>query len=256
MAQGRNVKQENQMDLSQVSKGGKMKPPRILMYGQAGIGKTTFGAAAPKPIFLPIEDGLGKIEADAFPSPKSYIEVRDALDALIKEDHDYKTIVVDSLDWLEPLIWSHTCDQQGYKTIEQPGYGRGYVEALKYWREFCDRLNFLRDTKAMCTILVGHSIIREFKSPDTDSFDRYQIKLQQKAADLVAEHSDAILFANYKKSTMKSESRGGQRTRAIGTGERVMYTEERPAWLAKNRYGLPAEMELSWDAFINALKGE
>ena len=76
------------MDLSQVSKGGKMKPPRILIYGQAGIGKTSFGAAAPKPIFLPIEDGLGKIDADAFPCPKSYTEVRDSLDALIKEDHD------------------------------------------------------------------------------------------------------------------------------------------------------------------------
>jgi hypothetical protein len=242
------------MDLSQVSKGGKMKPPRILIYGQAGIGKTTFGAAAPKPIFLPIEDGLGKIEADAFPCPKSYTDVRDSLDALIKEDHDYKTVVVDSLDWLEPLVWDHTCTASGYKTIEQPGYGRGYVEALKYWREFLDRLNYLRDMKAMQTILVGHSIIREFKSPDTDSFDRYQIKLQQKAADLVCEHSDAILFANYKKSTMKSESRGGQRTRAIGTGERILYTEERPAWLAKNRYGLPPEMELSYDAFLTAIK--
>lgn len=128
------------------------------------------------------------------------------------------------------------------------------MEALRYWREFLDRLNYLRDSKAMCTILVGHSIIREFKSPDTDSFDRYQIKLQQKAADLVAEHSDAILFANYKKSTMKSESRGGQRTRAIGTGERVLYTEERPAWLAKNRYGLPPEMEIDFGSFVKALK--
>jgi len=134
------------------------------------------------------------------------------------------------------------------------GYGRGYVEALKYWREFLDRLNYLRDMKSMQTILVGHSIIREFKSPDTDSFDRYQIKLQQKAADLVCEHSDAILFANYKKSIMKSESRGGQRTRAIGTGERILYTEERPAWLAKNRYGLPPEIELDYEAFINELK--
>jgi len=116
------------MNLSQVSKGGKMRPPRILIYGQAGIGKTTFGAAAPKPIFIPIEDGLGKIEADAFPCPKSYIEVRDALDSLIKEDHDYKTVVVDSLDWLEPLIWEHTCNTSGYKTIEQPGFGKGYEE--------------------------------------------------------------------------------------------------------------------------------
>lgn len=244
------------MSLTQVTKtGGKMKPPRILIYGQPGIGKTTFAASAPKAVFIPVEDGLGKISVDAFPRPESYTVLRSYLDSLISEDHEYKTVVIDSLDWIEPLIWAHTCEQNGYKTIEQPGYGRGYVEALKYWRELLDRLNYLRDAKAMCTILVGHSTIREFKSPDTDSFDRYQIKLQAKAADIVAEHSDAILFANYRKSTMKSESRGGTRTRAVGSGERVLFTEERPAWLAKNRYGLPAEMDLSWDAFINALKG-
>lgn len=244
------------MDLSQVKKGGTMKPPRVLIYGPAGIGKTTFGAEAPRPIFLPIEDGLGKLDVDSFPTPGTYSDALAALKSLIQEEHEFKSIIVDSLDWLEPLIWSHTCEQNGFKSIEAPGYGKGYVEALKYWREFLDHLNYLRDTKKMAVVLIGHSIIREFKSPDTDSFDRYQIKLQQKAADLVSENSDAIFFANYKTQTIKTEGRTGVRNRAVGTGERVMFTEERPAWLAKNRYGLPAEMALNWAEFMKGLKGQ
>ncbi len=244
------------MKLNQIEKAGQIKPPRVLLYGPAGIGKTTFGASATKPIYLPIEDGLGKNQVDAFPQPRTYLEARGALDALINEDHEFRTLVVDSLDWLEPMIWSHVCDVNKWDSIEKPGYGRGYVEALKYWREFLERINYLRDQKRMATIMIGHSLVKNFASPDNDAYDRYVIKLQQKASDLVAEHSDCIFFANYKTKTMKVEERGRSRSIAMGTGERVMYTEERPAWLAKNRYGLPTELPLDWSEFIKQLKGD
>ena len=94
------------------------------------------------------------------------------------------------------MIWSHTCEQSKWQSIEQPGYGRGYVEALRYWREFLDRVNYLRDAKRMTTILIGHSAIKRFEAPDAESFDRYVIKLQAKACDLVSEHSDATVSDN------------------------------------------------------------
>ena len=188
------------MKLSEITKGGAIQPPRVLIYGPAGVGKTTFAASAKNPIFLPIEDGLGRIEVDAFPRPKNYVEVRAALDELINENHDYRTLVIDSLDWLEPLIWAHTCEQNKWQSIEQPGYGRGYVEALRYWREFLDRANYLRDAKKMACVMIGHSAIKRFEAPDAEAFDRYVIKLQAKACDLVSEHSDAILFANQRLS--------------------------------------------------------
>lgn len=243
------------MKISDITNNARMKPPRVLLYGPAGIGKTTFGASAPRPIFLPIEDGLGKIGVDAFPQPKNYLEARAALDALISEDHEYKTLCVDSLDWLEPMIWQHTCEQNKWASIETPGYGRGYVEALKYWREFLDRVNFLRDQKKMATVLICHSTVKRFEAPDVDAFDRYVIKLQAKASDLVSEHSDAIFFATQVMSTLKTEDRGRIRTRGTGQGDRIMYTEERPAWVAKNRYGLPSEMALDWTQFQDHLKG-
>ena len=243
------------MQLSEIkSTAGTLTPPRVLIYGPAGVGKTTFASSAKNPIFLLLEDGLGTIEVDAFPRAKTYLEARGALDALINEEHDYRTLVVDSLDWLEPMIWSHTCEQSKWQSIEQPGYGRGYVEALRYWREFLDRVNYLRDAKRMTTILIGHSAIKRFEAPDAESFDRYVIKLQAKACDLVSEHSDAILFANHRYQTIKTEQNGRTRTRGTGQGDRVMYTEERPAWVAKNRYGLPPEMALDWAEFAGALK--
>lgn len=242
------------MNLDSITKTPTIKPPRVLVYGPAGVGKTTFAAQAPKPIFLPIEDGLGTLEVEHFPTPKTYLEVRQALDALINEDHEFRTLAVDSLDWLEPLIWKHTCEQNKWSSIEQPGYGRGYVEALKYWREFLDRVNYLREAKRMAIVLLAHSHVRRFEAPDADSFDRFEIKLQKKASDVVAENSDAILFATTKYSTVKVEERGRVRSRGKGDGERVIYTEERPAWVAKNRYGLPPEMALNWADFMGALK--
>lgn len=243
------------MDLSQITKGGKMKPPRVLVHGPAGIGKTTFGASAPSPIFLPIEDGLGKLEVDCFPTPLKYEDARNALDALVNEDHQYRSVIVDSLDWLEPLIWKHTCEKNSWPSIEHPGYGRGYVEALKYWREFLDRLNYLRDQKKMAIIMVAHTAVKRFEAPDSEGYDRYVIKLQQKASDLVSENSDCIFFAKWESSTLKVEEKGRARTRGVGKGKRIMHTEERPAWVAKNRYGLPDEMEFEWSAFMNELKG-
>ncbi len=106
------------------------------MYGGAGIGKTFFAASTNKPVFILTEDGMGKIEADHFPLAQSFEDVLKNLQSLIDNDNDYKTLVVDSLDWLEPLIWDKACQDNNWKSIEQPGYGKGYVEVLKYWREY------------------------------------------------------------------------------------------------------------------------
>jgi len=244
------------MNLDQISKGGKIKPPRVLIHGPSGIGKTTFGAKAPSPIFLPVEDGLGRLETDAFPTPSSYEEAKSALDALINEDHQYRTVVVDSMDWLEPLIWAHACERNNWSSIEQPGFGRGYVEALRYWREFLDRLNYLRDQKKMAVVLVCHTAVKRFEAPDSEGYDRYVLKLQAKASDLISENCDCIFFANFESSTIKTEEKGRPRTRGVGHGERVMHTEERPAWVAKNRYGLPEQMPFDWNEFMKALKGD
>lgn len=236
------------MTLSNVSKTGG-KPPRILIYGPAKIGKSTFGSNSDKPIFLQTEDGLDAIGADAFPLATSFKEVMKNLESLATEEHDYKTLVTDSLDHLEPLIWKALCDEHNVKTIEEvlKGYGKGYVLALDLWREYLQAVDYLREEKGMTIVHIAHANIKRFESPLTDAYDRYEIKLHKLAAALIAEKSDIILFANYwvgitKEADSSRQKDDDKRRRAVGTGERILYTEERPAFIAGNRYSLPEEI--------------
>jgi len=124
------------------------KVPRILIHGMPGVGKTTFACAAPDPIVVQTEDGLGAINVPCFPLAKTYDDVMGALASLYQEEHSFGSLVIDSLDWLEPIVWQGTCDANNWDTIEQP-YGKGYVEALTYWRRFFQAITALRDDKGM-----------------------------------------------------------------------------------------------------------
>lgn len=243
------------ISLSSVSSNHTIAPPRVIIYGPRGVGKTTFAASAPGAILLPIEDGLGSLtDVAAFPLLKTYADVCEAIGALANEAHEYQTVVVDSIDWLEPIIWAETCARHEWDSVESPGYGKGYVEADAVWREFLDGLLYLRAEKHMAVVLVAHEEIKQFAAPDTDPYDRYQIKLHKRGAALVEEWSDAILFANYKVHTTEADAGFNKKIRrGMSTGERLIYTEERPSHRAKNRYRLPYELPLSWPAFEAAL---
>jgi hypothetical protein len=242
------------LSLSNIKRGVDIGPPRIIIHATKGIGKTTFGANSPKPIFIQIEDGQGTLDIARFPQAKSYDDVMESLAALSQEEHDFSTVVVDSLDWLEPLIWQKVCEVNGKKSIEEFGFGKGYIEALPLWRDFFAALNYLRSEKGMASILIAHTQIKRFDSPDAEPYDRYQLKMHDRASALAQEWADVILFANMKVFTTKTEGGFGRATtRGISTGERVVYTEERPSHVAKNRYQLPYELPLAWNAFADAL---
>ncbi|UYM14280.1 ATP-binding protein [Endozoicomonas euniceicola] len=242
------------ISLNSISRAAGLSAPRVLIYGDAGTGKTTLAAGAPAPIFLPTEDGLGTLTVDTFPMLTSWGSVTEALSALYHEEHQFKTVVLDSVDHLEPLIWQQVCLEHNKNSIEEFGYGKGYVEALTHWRTLMQWLNALRNDKGMSVILIAHAEIKRFESPEVDSYDRYQIKLHKRASELVQESMDCVLFGNYKTVVQKEDKGFGQsKSRGVSTGQRVLYTEARPAFVAKNRYSLPAEIPMSWDAFNQAL---
>jgi hypothetical protein len=242
------------ISLASLKRSTAIASPRILVHGVAGVGKTTFAAGAPNPVFILTEDGLGTLDVPHFPLARTYDEVMEALAALYTESHDYKTLVVDSVDWLEPLVWARACKDNGWASIEDPGFGKGYVAALSLWRQYADGLDALRDDKGMTIVQVAHTDIKRFDSPEHEPYDRYVIKLHARAAALLQEHSDIVLFANYRISTVKSDVGFNKKVnRALGSGERVLHTAERPAFLAKNRYGLPDTIPMSWSAFAAAM---
>lgn len=242
------------ISLAQLTRANAPKPPRILIHGVAGVGKTTFAAEANKPVFVQTEDGLGTIPAANFPLARTFEEVLESLASLYTEDHDFKTVVIDSVDWLEPLVWGKACRDNGWASIEEPGYGRGYIAALNLWRQYIEGLNALRDDRGMTVVQIAHTDIKRFDSPEHDPYDRYVIKLHARAAALMQEHSDIVLFANYRISTVKADVGFNKKVnRAMGSGERVIHSAERPAFLAKNRYGLPETLPLDWQSFAQAM---
>ncbi len=240
--------------IQSVTSGRLHEPPRIMIYGSEGVGKSSFAASAPKPIFIQTEDGLSEIDTSKFPLATSYEDVVEQLKAVLMEEHAYQTLVVDSLDWLEHLIWDRVCSDFGVKGIEKAdgGYGKGYTHALGYWREIVRTLNAIRIRRKMAIILVAHAKVERFEDPEHAAYDRYSPRLHKHANALVCEWVDAVLFASRK---MRVDAKTGNAA-PIGAdgGERIIRTNGSPAFAAKNRYGLPTEMTLSWAAFIEGLK--
>lgn len=245
------------------------KPPRIVFYSLEGMGKSTFGASAIKPIFQPTEDGLDEIDAPKFPKAESFPEVMANIKMLGTEEHDFKTYILDTMDWLEPLVIAETCDRYNMPREyglagtggrgNAFGYGNGVKFAMQVWEEFLVGLGKLRDRKGMATLLIAHSEVKRFESPDVEPYDRYQIKLHKDISAKIIEWCDALLFANYKVYTDKTDLGFNKvQVRGVGGTERVIYTEEHPAYKAKNRYDLPPEIPFikgeAWNALMMGIK--
>ena len=242
------------ISLASLRSSSSLTPPRLLLYGVAGVGKTLFATSAPHSVIIQTEDGLGLINVPTFGLLRSFDEVMQAIASLYDEPHDFQTVVIDSLDWLEPLIWQHTARLHNQPNIEAFGYGKGYLAALDSWRAVLEGLNALRDERGMAVILLAHAEIRRFDSPETEPYDRYQPKLHARASALVQEHVDAVLFANYRITTLKSDAGFGKKVvRGVSGGDRLLHTTERPAFLAKNRFGLPDTLPLSWPELAAAI---
>ena len=246
--------------LSRVMRGRVSKPPRILCYGVEGVGKSTLGSQAPAPIFIPCEDGLDEIPVDRFPLATRFEDVLQALDELINQDHGYETVVIDSVDWCERLLWDSLCQQYGVSTIERVdgGYGRGYVQAVVLWREVLQKLDTLRNSRGMVALLIAHSKIERFEDPDSPPFDRYSPRLNKHAASLICEWCDVVAFATRRMRTQSEDSGFGRKrttAHAVGAagGERILRCFGGPSCLAKNRFGINEELPLSWSAFIDAV---
>lgn len=247
--------------LASIQKGQIIEPPRIAIYGKPGIGKTSWAAQAPNPIFLFTEKGRGRLNLKSFPLARSWGDVTEAGRALLDEEHEYKTFVIDGIDSLEPLIWAQTCadgDSKGPKDqIEDFGFGKGYNYALRYWREFLEMLDALHEERGMAVILIAHAMVKTFKNPDGDDYDRYQVTVNDKAEPLIRKWVDCMLFADYEIKVRKQENAidksKGKAVKVYGDMNRLLYTEERPAFWAKNRYGLPPVLPLSWGDFADAM---
>lgn len=241
--------------LSSITKGRRDTAKRIFTFGPHGIGKTSWAAGAPSPVFIPTEDGLGLLETPAFDLVTTTAQAIEAMSALYYEAHEYKTVVLDSADWLDNIINAEVRNSYNEKEL---AFGKDMVRIAEHWKPILDWFNALR-SKGMTVILLGHCDIKRFDPPDGDSYERYQPKMTKWASALIQEWADCVLFANWRTYVNKevvgnaSAKNPATKSKAMATAERLLFTGEKPAHLAKNRYNLPAELPLSWQAFADAM---
>jgi hypothetical protein len=215
------------------------------LYGVPGIGKSTIAAQAPLPLFLDLEGGLSRIECDKSPRITTWDELVAGL-RFAYESH-YQTVVLDTIDGLEELIRKHVCDINGWKSIEAPGFGKGWAVMQERFQELlgiCEKLK----AKGKNILFIGHEQIKTFTSPDQDAYDRYILKMNAKLASILVGRVDFVFFAQYE-TLLKTDRTNDERLRAVGTGKRILRTQEAPAWIAKNRFNLEPTVPMDKSIF-------
>lgn len=244
------------MDLSQVTKGRLKKPHLVLVYGADGLGKSTFGAGAPSPLFVGPEAGSHDLDVSRL-EPQTFEDIHSIIDNLIAKKHEYKTLVLDSLDWIEPLLWRSVCIKGKVSSIEEydKGFGKGYVEAARWWFLLIEKLKKLRET-GMGIVAIAHAQTKPYNDPMLPApYDRHIIKLNASAAALWREFVDTVLFVA--EETFTSVVKEGQKAKAFSDGVIVAHTRRRPSFDAKSRFNLPKQIPFtrnSWQDYVNAVE--
>lgn len=232
--------------MSKVEKGIVRENFLIMLYGVEGVGKTTFGANTPNPIFICAERGSNHLDVSRLPGMDHWLMVMTAVNELLEEKHDYKTLVIDTVDWLERILHEYLCEQRNKSSIEDCGsYGKYVGVVNTEWKKLFDKLTKLRSK--MNVLLLAHSEIKKFTDPVlNEEYDRYELKFYaKKSGALLKEYVDCVLFANHKTLVQKEDHTN--KTRAYSDGERVVYTARRASHDAKNRFCMPDELPLDYE---------
>jgi hypothetical protein len=268
------------MDLSHSQMSSDDGPARVAIHAPGGFGKTTIGCHFPTPIVMGAEKGIPRDLG--FPvatiHPEKWIDCFDVVGSLVGDRHDNFTLVIDTVDWLEPLIHRFVCERDSERktemnpksnkliSIEDYGYGKGYLVAEEEFRKFITVIDRLQAKRGMHVVMLMHSQTRTFKNPAGPDFDRWEPKCHARIAKVVEEWCENMLFGFFQIDAAKiSEDKernksNPERARAKGVGgdTRIVGAQHSAMYDAKNRVGLPAEFELGQDidGLIAALVGE
>jgi hypothetical protein len=216
--------------------------------GDAGVGKTTLAATFPNPIFIRIEDGLQAVpealRPDAFPVVTKVDQLWEQLTALIKEDHNYKTLVVDSITQLETMFTEYVVesDPKKPKSINQAagGYGAGFGQVAALHGRLRKAAKVLNETKDMNIIFIAHSEVSKVELPDEDPYNRYELRLHKKSESHYTDNVDLVAYLRLETFTTGD----GDRKKAISSGNRIAVCHTTAANVSKNRFGITEPLDV------------
>ena len=230
---------------------------KLCLYGPEGIGKSTFASKLPDPLFIDTENSTVHMDVRRLPKPEHWTELLNEVDWVYSNSTCCKTLVVDTADWAERLCIEFVCADKQVDSLEAFPYGKGYVFVQEQFGHLLDKLENVRK-KGIHILIIAHSKLQKFEQPDElGAYDRWSMKLSKQVGPMLREWVDALFFANYKTIVINVDNKGAAKGKnKVQGGKRVMYTTHMPCWDAKNRFGLPEEMEFDYEGIRAVIEGE
>ena len=228
-----------------IRRGKITRPQKVVIYGPEGVGKSTLAGQTPEPVFLDTEGGTHHLDVARLDAAATWEEITATVTQLAKADHPFKTLVIDTADWLEKRLAEHLCRKSNKDSIEDFGYGKGWVLLTEEFARFLNSLDGLL-ARGIHVVFLAHATVKKFEAPDqAGSYDRFELKLSKQVAPLVKEWADVVLFANY---VTKVAEKDNGKMRGVGGKERVLFATHTAAYDAKNRHGLSDKLPFAIEA--------
>jgi hypothetical protein len=235
-----------------IIEGKEKRPLKIVIYGPEGIGKSTFASKFPDPLFIDTEGGTSNLDVRRIKCSKSWDELLLIVKEIIKNPTICKTLVLDTADWSETMCINAVTEKYRKNNIEDFGYGKGYTYLLDEYTRLLSLFDELIEV-GINVVITAHAKPRKFELPEEQgAFDRYEMKLTRQVAPVIKEWCDALFFVNYKIYVVTTENN----TKKAQGGKRVLYTTHNPTYDAKNRFDLPEELELKFEAIEHLFDGQ
>jgi len=234
-------------DPRSIRKGVKNSPRKFVLHGPPKIGKSSLVASFPGALLIPTEDRVDHVNAEKTELITSYDELLEIFEFLISGS-TYRAVIVDTIDWLETMIWEHVCKKKGFSSLvedknKETNFGKGLkYHAVEGWKNFLQNCDILREQAGIPVILVAHSQVEKIDPPDSDSYDRYNLDIDKHAAAVVFEWADVVGFYNREIIVKKEDVGFGQKKgKVVQIDDRRILNLQAssPAWISGNSYNLP-----------------
>lgn len=194
----------------------------VTIYGPGGIGKTSFACAAPSPVVLKVEDGVGR---SLFPdTPSAAIETWTELRAALASSalHEFQTVVVDSITRAEELAVAHMLatmkkNDRGEvaKSIEDYGFGKGYQFLYDIFLCLLQDCQQFHVKHGRNVVLIAHDCASTVTNPSGEDYLQTQPRLSAPNSGKasirlrVKEECDHVLLLSPDINTKDRRARGG-----------------------------------------------
>jgi len=220
-----------------------VRAPMITLTGEEGIGKTTLAATFPNPVFLRFEDGTEAVSTDIkfsqFPIIKEYDNFRNQMLALLKEDHEFKTVIIDTVSEANVMFIKDILAMDKSSTASMAtcngGYGAGYQMLTAKHSSLRSACNLVNQERNLAFIFIIHNQVEVLDPPDGESYTKYGLQLHKDSSPIYLNNVDMVAHMRLDSMVIKN-SKGDKLGKASSDTDRILVCHKTAAQVSKNRY--------------------